>query len=161
MTKESHSGSESYLTAEARARVQIDQELEAARWAVQDADAVNLAASLGVAVREFILKSPHGRADYLLFVDRQAVGSVEAKPAGTTLTGVEIQSAKYRDGLPDLEIPAPLPYCMRINERRFTHRAVHPICTIWQPLHATGSRAWEVTHETEHVMCDLSSIMSC
>jgi type I restriction enzyme R subunit len=98
MTKESQSGSESYLTAEARARVQIDQELQAAGWAVQDPDGVNLAAAQGVAVREFILKPPHGRADYLLFVERQAVGSIEAKPAGTTLTGVEIQSSKYREG---------------------------------------------------------------
>jgi hypothetical protein len=55
-----------------------------------------------VAVREFILKPPHGWADYLLFVDGQAVGRVEGKPAGTTLTGVEMQSAKYGDGLPDL-----------------------------------------------------------
>ncbi len=42
----------------------------------------------------------HGRADYLLFVDRQAVGTIEAKPKGTTLTEVEIQSSKYPTGLP-------------------------------------------------------------
>ena len=34
----------------------------------------------------------HGRADYLLFVDRQAVGTIEAKPEGTTLTEVEIHA---------------------------------------------------------------------
>ena len=49
----------------------------------------------GVAVREFVLKPPHGRADYLLFVDRKAVGVIEAKKEGETLTGVEWQSAKY------------------------------------------------------------------
>ncbi len=127
MTKESRSGSEPYLTAEAQARVKIDQELEAAGWAVQDADGVNLAAAQGVAVREFPLTPPHGRADYLLFVDRQAVGSVEAKPAGTTLTGVEVQSAKYRDGLPDyVSVPArPLPFAYESTgvETRFTNRA--------------------------------------
>jgi len=127
MTEASHAGGESYLTAEARARVQIDQQLQAAGWAVQDADAVNLAAAQGVAVREFILKPPHGRADYLLFVDRQAVGSVEAKPAGTTLTGVEIQSAKYRDGLPNfVAAPVkPLPFAYEATgvEARFTNRA--------------------------------------
>jgi type I restriction enzyme R subunit len=52
-------------------------------------------------VREFILDPPHGRSDYLLFVDREAVGVIEAKPEGATLTGVEWQSTKYLDGLPD------------------------------------------------------------
>ena len=61
------------MTAEARARVEIDRQLQAAGWAVQDADQVNLAAAQGVAVREFILKPPHGRADYLHFLDRHAV----------------------------------------------------------------------------------------
>src|SRR5439155_15429273 len=91
----------------APSRVQIDKELDAAGWLVQDAHAVNLAAGQGVAVREFILKPPHGRVDYLLFVDRQAVGLVEAKPTGTTLTGVEEQSARYAAGLPDT-LPAPI-----------------------------------------------------
>lgn len=35
-----------------------------------------------------------GDADYLLFLDRKAVGVIEAKKAGSTLTGVEWQSAK-------------------------------------------------------------------
>ena len=78
----------------------------AAGWAVQDANAVNLAASRGVAVREFVMKRPHGRADYLLFLDGQAAGVVEAKKEGETLTGVEWQSAKYVDGLPDELEPA-------------------------------------------------------
>src|SRR6266498_4895413 len=83
---------ESYLSAEDKARVEIDKMLEAAGWAVQDAREVNLAAERGVAVREFILEPPHGRADYLLFVDREAIGVIEAKPEGATLTGVEWQS---------------------------------------------------------------------
>jgi type I restriction enzyme R subunit len=41
---------------------------------------------LGVAVREFPLKV--GFVDYMLFVDRQAVGVIEAKPEGTTPSGV-------------------------------------------------------------------------
>ena len=91
----------SYLTPEARARVRIDEMLAAAGWVVQDGKQVNFAAARGVAIREFVLKAPHGRADYLLFVDRVPVGVVEAKKEGETLTGVEWQSAKYRDGLPD------------------------------------------------------------
>jgi type I restriction enzyme R subunit len=80
-----------YLTPEAEARVEIDAMLELAGWAVQDPDQVNLTASRGVAVREFILVPPHGRADYLLFVDGQVVGVLEAKPAGTVLVNVEPQ----------------------------------------------------------------------
>jgi hypothetical protein len=59
-------GSDSYLTAEARARVEIDRQLQAAGWAVQDAGKVNLAASQGVGVREFVLKPPHGWTNYAL-----------------------------------------------------------------------------------------------
>jgi type I restriction enzyme R subunit len=67
--------------AEAQARAQIDKELNASWWFVQDAHSVNLAAGRGVAVREFILRASHGRLDYLLFVVRQPVGTIEAKPA--------------------------------------------------------------------------------
>src|SRR6266511_4349324 len=117
---------ESYLSAEDKARVEIDKMLEAAGWAVQDARHVNLAASRGVAVREFILEPPHGRADYLLFVDREAVGVIEAKPEGATLTGVEWQSSKYLDGLPDwvtsaLEGALPFAYQSTGVETRFTN----------------------------------------
>jgi type I restriction enzyme R subunit len=63
-----------YLTPEARARVEIDRMLELAGWAVQDANAVNLSAAQGVAVREFVLKSPYGRVDYLLSSMRRRLG---------------------------------------------------------------------------------------
>ena len=96
-----------YLTPEAKARVEIDEMLAAAGWVVQDAARANLRAAQGVAVREFVLKPPHGRVDYLLFVDGKAVGVIEAKTEGQTLTGVEWQSAKYVDGLPE-EIPTAL-----------------------------------------------------
>jgi len=100
-------GGLSYLTPEAKARVEIDKLLVDAGWVVQDARAVNLAASLGVAVREFVMRSPHGRADYLLFVDGAAAGVIEAKKEGETLRGVQWQSAKYADGAPD-EVPTAL-----------------------------------------------------
>jgi type I restriction enzyme R subunit len=104
--------SEGYLTAEARARVEIDRQLVACGWVVQDRKDLNLYAGQGVAVREFIMATGHGRADYLLFVDGKAVGAVEAKPSGTPLAGVESQSAKYAAGLPK-DLPAsvsPLPF---------------------------------------------------
>ncbi|MDP9356139.1 MAG: DEAD/DEAH box helicase family protein [Chloroflexota bacterium] len=112
-------------TPEARARLQIDAALEAAGWCVQDTRAVNLHAGHGVAVREFPLPG-FGEADYLLFAGGQAIGAVEAKKEGATLTGVETQSAKYGAGLP-VHIPAPvrpLPFLYESTgvETRFTDR---------------------------------------
>ncbi|MGY1640751.1 DEAD/DEAH box helicase family protein [Geodermatophilus sp. SYSU D00703] len=91
---------QSHLPAEQRARVLIDEQLTAAGWVVQDRKDMNLFAGRGVAVREAIMAKGHGRADYLLYIDKAAVGVIEAKPQGTTLSGVEWQSAMYADGLP-------------------------------------------------------------
>ncbi|MEX1007589.1 MAG: type I restriction-modification enzyme R subunit C-terminal domain-containing protein [Acidimicrobiia bacterium] len=115
-----------YLAAEARARVEIDKMLVASGWEVQDQRDMNLGAARGVAVREVTLKRGHGRADYLLFVDRRAVGAIEAKPAGTPLVGVEWQSAKYTTGLPDhvAALTKPLPFAYESTghaETRFTN----------------------------------------
>lgn len=61
----------------------------------------------GVAVREVVMKAGHGRADYLLYVEQSVVGVIEAKPAGTPLSGVEWQSAMYAEGLPaDVKLAA-------------------------------------------------------
>ena len=76
------------ITPEDRARQNIDKLLCDAGWIVQDKRVANLSAGKGVAVREFPLKSGHGEADYLLFVDGSPVGVVEAKKEGETLTGV-------------------------------------------------------------------------
>ena len=113
------------MTPEQQARVNIDNLLEQVGWSVQNASAVNLYAARGVAVREFRLKPGHGRADYLLYIDRQAVGVVEAKPEGSTLKGVESQSEKYGAGLPD-DLPAhqrPLPFLFESTgaETQFTN----------------------------------------
>jgi type I restriction enzyme R subunit len=97
---------------EEAARKEIDAALEAAGWVIQDAAEVNLYAAPGVTVREFVMASGHGYADYLLFVDQKAVGALEAKKAGHTLTGVEGQARKYSEGLPDhVQAPIrPLPF---------------------------------------------------
>jgi type I restriction enzyme R subunit len=81
------------MTPEEIARKDIDRLLTQAGWDIQDRSRLNLGAKLGVAVREF--PTQKGPADYMLFVDRKAVGVVEAKPAGTTLSGVAEQSGKY------------------------------------------------------------------
>lgn len=88
------------LAAEQRARVLIDRQLADAGWSVQDKADRNLFAADGVACREVVMKQSHGRADYLLHVDKKVVGVIEAKPEGTTLSGVEWQSAMYATGLP-------------------------------------------------------------
>ena len=58
------------------ARENIDKQLKACGRNVQSRKETNLYASRGVAVREFPLET--GEADYLLFVDRKAVGVVRA-----------------------------------------------------------------------------------
>ena len=100
------------LDPEDAAREKIDKELIAAGWVLQNPDAVNLHAGIGVVVRYVQLKSGFGEADYLIFLNAKACGVIEAKKEGTTLTGVEIQAEKYSVGLPDI-YPAhlrPLPF---------------------------------------------------
>jgi len=99
--------------------------LDLAGWAVQDFQDAHIHAKRGVAIRNFTLAAGHGFADYLLYVDGKAAGVVEAKKAGTTLTGVEIQSDKYKKGLP-ATLPSwitPLPFCYQSTgiETRFTN----------------------------------------
>src|SRR5688572_14045478 len=95
---------------EAAARIRIDEQLSAAGWVVQDRAAADLSAGPGIAVREFPLNG--GPVDYLLFLDGASAGAVEAKKEGWTLSGVEQQSKRYSEGLPDA-LPAyrrPLPF---------------------------------------------------
>lgn len=97
---------------EARAREKIDALLAQAGWLVQDREDMNLTAADAIAVREFKLEKGHGYVDYLLFVDANALGVVEAKPAGYSFTSVEFQAKKYVQGLPaSLTAPRkPLPF---------------------------------------------------
>ncbi|HRH88883.1 MAG TPA: DEAD/DEAH box helicase family protein, partial [Rubrivivax sp.] len=103
-------------TPEQLARQDIDTKLVAAGWLVQRHADMNLVAGRGVAVCEFPMKTGFGSADYLLYVDRKAVGAIEAKVGGA-LTGVEAQTGKYAAGLPD-KLPAhrrPLPFLFEAN----------------------------------------------
>jgi len=98
--------------SEAEARQVIDGLLKEAGWIIQDIRKINLSAGRGVAVREFPTKS--GPADYMLFVDRKAVGTVEAKAEGITLSGVAEQTARYNssvlDNLPRVDDILPVAY---------------------------------------------------
>ena len=120
----SNKGMES-MNPEDLARQNIDALLKAAGWVICDADKANIFAARGVAIREFPLAQGHGFADYLLYVDGKAIGVVEAKKEGVTLTGVETQSSKYVEGLPE-GLPAwgsPLPFSYQSTgvETRFTN----------------------------------------
>ena len=88
------------MTPNSKARSDIDKLLSKAGWLIQDAAHAHISAGPGVAIREFPLPG-HGFADYLLYVNGLAAGIIEARrPTGATLSGVEIQSAKYSQGLP-------------------------------------------------------------
>jgi type I restriction enzyme R subunit len=87
------------MPPEQKARIQIDALLEKSGWTIQDRQTANPKASVGVAVREFLFDS--GEADYGLFVDGKAIGAIEAKKAGTTLSSVAFQTQKYLTSLPE------------------------------------------------------------
>ena len=64
--------------------MEIAEQLGVCGWVVQVLEHAAVAAARGVTVRE--VPTEAGPADYVLFADRQAVGVIEAKKAGTTLT---------------------------------------------------------------------------
>jgi len=101
------------MKPEEKTRELIDQQLKNAGWEVQDYKRINLSSNLGIAVREFPLKGGI-TADYLLFVNKRAVGVIEAKPQGSTLGGVSEQSQRYLESLPEniphYQIPLPFSY---------------------------------------------------
>ncbi len=83
------------MTPEAKARQRIEQRLIDAGWVIQDFKDIDLGAARGVAVREY--PTDTGPADYVLFIDREPVGIIEAKrdQAGEHLTAVEEQTLRY------------------------------------------------------------------
>jgi type I restriction enzyme, R subunit len=81
------------------ARQQIDQQLAAAGWAVQDYRQFHPNAARAIALREVPLKT--GPCDYLLLVDKKPLGVIEAKKIGATLSSVQQQTASYSSALPE------------------------------------------------------------
>jgi type I restriction enzyme R subunit len=66
-------------TPEDQARENIDRMLANAGWEVHNLSEANISASRGLAIRNFPLKTGHGFADYLLYVNGSAAGVIEAK----------------------------------------------------------------------------------
>ena len=96
---------------EKKARDDIDALLRQAGWVVQSARKIDLNAGLGQAVREY--QTDVGPADYVLFVDRKAVGVIEAKrpEEAQRLTSHEPQTEAYAAAkLKWVDNKAPLPF---------------------------------------------------
>ncbi|HEX6204714.1 MAG TPA: type I restriction-modification enzyme R subunit C-terminal domain-containing protein [Solirubrobacterales bacterium] len=117
------------LQPEQRARRVIDHKLRQAGWIIQNYREMNLGAGRAIAVREF--PTATGTTDYLLYVDRKAIGTVEAKREGDTLRGVETQADRYakgfsqtaeEQGLPFWGDPLPFHYITTGTETLFTSR---------------------------------------
>jgi type I restriction enzyme R subunit len=110
---------------EAEVRERVDQMLQLAGWDIQNANATNLFAADGVAVRE--VATAKGVADYLLYVDQKLVGVIEAKREGKILSPVEAQSARYAGSLTASQqfaawrIPLPFRYETTAVETDFTN----------------------------------------
>ncbi len=82
-------------TPEQKARDTINHMLGQAGWKVQSKKKIDFSAGSGIAVREY--QTDVGPADYVLFIGKNPVGVVEAKPEdwGQKITTVEEQSAAY------------------------------------------------------------------
>jgi type I restriction enzyme R subunit len=78
------------------ARDNIDKQLIACGWVIQDKDKLNLNVGIGVVVRYYLTQDGK-ETDYVLFVDKKPVGVIEAKreEEGHRLTTVEEQSNDY------------------------------------------------------------------
>ncbi len=112
------------MPPEIKARQLIDQKLERAGWMIQDMKQINLGACLGVAVREY--PTDTGPADYVLFVNREAVGVIEAKrdEAGENLTVTERQTERYANATLKWRVQTtPLPFLFESTGQiiRFTN----------------------------------------
>ena len=99
------------INPEQSARENIDEQLVACGWIVQDYRSINRGAGLGVAVREN--PTNDGFADYMLYVQGVAVGVIEAKrvyqiapPYYIYLKMDYLLSEEAREGIAEFSIPA-------------------------------------------------------
>lgn len=92
------------------ARDNIDKQLVACGWLIQDKKRLNLAAAIGVAVREY--STDVGPADYVLFVNQKPVGIIEAKreEEGVKFSVHESQVEEYANAKLKLIDNLPLPF---------------------------------------------------
>ena len=93
------------------ARDNIDKQLIACGWVIQDKDKINLNAALGVVVRYYLTQDGK-ETDYVFFIDKKPVGVIEAKreEEGHRLTTVEEQSNEYANSKLKYLNNDPLPF---------------------------------------------------
>jgi len=103
----------------------INPSLVKAGWTIQHFKTANVHASKGVAVEFFPMGMGVGEADYVLFINGEAAGILEAKKEGETLVGKEPQSNRYAKGFPKdfnyVDLPLPFVYESSGSETRFTN----------------------------------------
>ena len=87
------------VLAEAKARKKMDKLLFKAGWIVPDFNKIDFSKGKGIAVRKSQLTTE--ATDYILRYNKKPIVVIETKPVGHTLGGVEYQSKKYREGLPE------------------------------------------------------------
>jgi type I restriction enzyme, R subunit len=122
------------------ARDKIDQLLLASGWLIQKKSAINLAAGVGVVVREY--QTNVGPADYILFVNKKPVGVIEAKreEEGIHLTMHEDQTEGYAKAKLRLIDNAPLVFAYestgevtRFTDYRDPKPRSRPVFTFHRP----------------------------
>ncbi len=93
------------------ARDNIDKQLIACGWVIQDKDKINMNSALGVVVRYYLTQDGK-ETDYVLFIDKKPVGVIEAKreEEGHRLTTVEEQSNEYANSKLKYLNNDPLPF---------------------------------------------------
>ena len=133
------------------ARDNIDKQLLACGWLIQDKKKFNLAAGLGIAIREY--QTDIGPADYVLFVDKKPVGIIEAKreEEGVRLTTVEDQSSQYANAKLRLLNNDPLPFVYESTGEvtRFTdYRDPKPRSRNVFTFHRPESLRWLIHNRT-------------
>jgi type I restriction enzyme, R subunit len=108
---------------EQKARDKIDALLIQAGWSVQAYKKFDPSQGLGQAVREY--PTDTGPADYVLFVNREAVGIIEAKrdESGQNITDTERQTERYANATLKWRVQkTPLPFLFEATSQiiRFT-----------------------------------------
>ena len=83
------------MKPEEKARIIIDNKLKEAGYILQDFEDFNPTEGEGVVVREFSTSS--GPADYIVFINGEPCGVIEAKAAqkGDNLSTAEAQAKRY------------------------------------------------------------------
>jgi type I restriction enzyme R subunit len=127
-------------TPEQIARDNIDRQLIACGWLVQDRSKFNLSAGTGVAIREY--PTDVGPADYVLFVNKKPVGVIEAKRVeeGQRLSTHEEQSTEYAAAKLKFCNNEPLPFVYestgeltRFTDYRDPKPRARPVFSFYRP----------------------------